>query len=163
MDRRRHSAASDLGPAMRDRHGMFFMQAKEDRRAVVTKPIDQAIVQTAQAGTRIESDVGNLERAQGVGGSVAAEPAVTSKRGDRALQRVSVLKFAAFLALRPIDHARSWALTAKADTGSLRRIGVTRPRPPHFGETRLRPGSHDDRPLKQTRPMLSNIGRRRRL
>ncbi len=114
MDGRRHGATGHLGVAMRDGDGVLLVQAQQHLRALVAEVVDQAVVQSAKAGAGIDGDIGDVERAQRFGDSIAAEPAIASKRGDRALQRGSVPKLGAFLALRPIDHAFSWALTLKA-------------------------------------------------
>jgi hypothetical protein len=58
---------------MRDGDRAFLMQAEQHLRPLVAEVVDQAVVQAAIAGARIERDIGDVERAQRIGHHVAAE------------------------------------------------------------------------------------------
>jgi len=59
--------------AVRDGYGGLLVQAEQELRLVVAEIIDEGIVQSAKAGTRIDGYVGDLERTQRLGYGVAAE------------------------------------------------------------------------------------------
>ena len=86
MHRRRHGAARDLGPAVGDGDCVLLVQAQQHRGALVAEAIDEAVVQPAEAGSGIEGDVGDVERAQRIGGNIAAEAGVARQRVDRDAQ-----------------------------------------------------------------------------
>ena len=73
MHRRRHRLAGDLGVAMRDGDRAFLVQAEQHLRPLIAEVIDDAVVEAAIAGARIERDVGHAGGAQRVGRDIAAE------------------------------------------------------------------------------------------
>ena len=68
-----HRLAGDFGVAVRDGDRALLVQAEQHLRPRIAEVIDQAVVQAAVAGAGVERDVGNVERAQRLGGDVAAE------------------------------------------------------------------------------------------
>ena len=75
MDDRHHGRARDLGPAMGDGDGAFLMQRQQHLRALVTQPVDQAVMQAAIARAGVERHIGNVERAQQIGHGITAPDA----------------------------------------------------------------------------------------
>mgnify|MGYP003693649961 CR=1 FL=1 len=67
-------------------------------------------MQSAKAGAGVEGDVSDLERAQRIGGNVAAKTGVASKRSDRAFACCSRHYSLALRTWTRIDHACSPAL-----------------------------------------------------
>ncbi len=73
MHRGSHRLAGDLGIAVRDGDGALLVQAEQHLRPLVAEVIDDAVVEAAIAGARIERDVGHAGGAQRVGRDIAAE------------------------------------------------------------------------------------------
>jgi hypothetical protein len=73
VQRDRHRPSRDARVAMRDRHGVLFVHAQENFGLRVAEMIDQAVVQAAEACSRRERDIVEVERAQHVGDRVASE------------------------------------------------------------------------------------------
>ncbi len=67
-----HRLAGRLGVAVRDRDRVILVQAQQDARPLVAEVIDQAVVQPAIAGARIEADERDAEAAQHLRRDVAA-------------------------------------------------------------------------------------------
>ena len=70
---------------MRDRDRAFLVQAEQHLRPFVAEIIDEAVVQPAIAGPRIEGDIGDVGRAQRIGHDVAAEASGVDARGHRTI------------------------------------------------------------------------------
>ena len=73
VDGRGHGFAGDLGIAVRNGDRMLFVQAQKHLRPFITEIIDQTVVQAPIAGTGIERDERNVERAERIGDDVATE------------------------------------------------------------------------------------------
>ena len=65
--------AGHLGIAVRDGDRVLLVQAEQHLRLLVAEIVDQAVVQAAIAGARIERDIFDAGCAQRVGRDVAAE------------------------------------------------------------------------------------------
>ena len=90
MDRGGHRLAGDLGVTVGDGDRALLVQAEQHLRRLVAEEVHDRVVQAAVAGAGIERDVGNLERAQGVGDHVAAEARrVGAGQVGRALERAN--------------------------------------------------------------------------
>ena len=62
----------DLGITVRKRHRMLFMQAKQHLRLLIAEVVDDAVMQAAEAGARVERNEGKVQRPQHVGDDIAA-------------------------------------------------------------------------------------------
>jgi hypothetical protein len=80
-----HCAARYLGVPVRDGDSMFLVQTKQELRPLVSKIVDDAVVQTSEARARVDRDVGNVERTKGVRDNVAAEDHIPSRNRNRPL------------------------------------------------------------------------------
>src|SRR5262249_2570435 len=67
-----HRLAGRLGVTVRDSDRVILVHAQQDRRHLVAEMIDEAVVQTAIAGARVEADIADAEAAQHLRGDVAA-------------------------------------------------------------------------------------------
>ena len=72
MQHHAHHAARGLGISLRDCHRVFLVQAQQHLRRGVAQVVDQAVVQAAVAGPRVEGQPGHTEGAQARGDGVAA-------------------------------------------------------------------------------------------
>ena len=64
----------------------LLVQAKQHLRLLVAEIVDDAVVKAAIARSGIERDIGNFERAQRLGGDVAAESGRIRAGGSRSLE-----------------------------------------------------------------------------
>ena len=71
MQRDGHRASRHARIAVRDRDRVFFVHRQKQRRALIAKVIDEAVVQTAKAGARRECDELDVEGAQHLGDDIA--------------------------------------------------------------------------------------------
>ena len=75
-----HRLFGDLGIALRDADGMFFMQADHHLRVAIAEIVDEAVVQAAVAGARRQRDIFHVETAQRLGHGIGS-PAEFCIRG----------------------------------------------------------------------------------
>jgi len=83
---RRHRLAGDLGIAVGDRDRAFLVQAEQHLRPLIAEIIDEAVVQPAIAGPRIEGDIGDVSCAQRIGHNIAAEARGVDARRHRTIE-----------------------------------------------------------------------------
>src|SRR6185503_17207057 len=76
-----------LGVAVGDRDRRLLVQAEQHLRALVAEVVDDAVVQAAVAGPRIEREVRDVERAQHRRHGVAAPDVVLRKNRNRTFLR----------------------------------------------------------------------------
>ena len=67
-----HRLAGRLGIAVRDRHRMVLVHAKNNSWILISQMIDEAVVETAVARAGIEADIANAETPQHLRGDIAA-------------------------------------------------------------------------------------------
>ena len=93
----RHCPIRRLGIAMRDCQRMILVQAQQQLRVAVAEVVDQAVVKSAKAGTRIERDVFDSQSAQHLGRDVAApcHGRIAARRGS--IDAVDVGHLASFM------------------------------------------------------------------
>ncbi len=72
VQRDRERPPGDAGIAVRERNRALLVHAKQKLGPRVAEMVDQAVVQPAEAGTRRERDVRNLQRAQKLRDRIAA-------------------------------------------------------------------------------------------
>src|SRR5215831_17182987 len=103
MHRGRHGPPRDLRPTVRNRDRMLLMQTQKHGGTFVPEPIDEAVMESAKAGPRVEGNVGNVKSAQGIGSDIAAKTSVGCQRPDRPLPG-SPGRYADTLIPELIDH-----------------------------------------------------------
>ena len=108
MQRDRERSPGDARIAVRERDRALLVQAEQHLRPRVAEIVDQAVVQAAIAGARIERDIGNLERAQQLCDDIAAPAG--DRLNVRDLARAIVHRRSAVRLQGLMDHFSSLVL-----------------------------------------------------
>ncbi len=67
--------SGDLRVAMRDSHGLRFVQRQQQLRAAIAEQIDDTVMQAAEARAGIDREIGNFQPSQQYGEQIAPNSA----------------------------------------------------------------------------------------